>query len=85
MSRPWKAMRPCCGPVEAAQHVQQRALARAVGADQRQHLVVADLDADLGQCGDATEAQRDALGAENGRGAGRATLVVDVAMVGVRS
>src|SRR4030095_13902739 len=47
--------------IHAVDDVQHRALARAVGADDRAHLVLADIEADIGQCLHAPECQRNAV------------------------
>jgi len=59
------------GAVEATEHVQQRALSRAIGADHGEHLVGAHLDAHVRQRRDAAEAQGHAFGLQHRGGRGR--------------
>ena len=51
--------------VDAVDAVEHRALAGAVGADDRAHLVLADVEADVGQRLHAAEAERDVLDVED--------------------
>jgi len=53
------------GRVEAGDHVEHGRLARAVGADQREDLPIADLEAQLAQRGEAAEADREVLDTEH--------------------
>ena len=54
-------------PVDAVDDVQHRALARAVGADDRAHLVLAHVERDVGQRLDAAERERDVRRARGSR------------------
>ena len=68
--------RSLVGPVEARDDVRERALARAVLAQQRVHLAGADLEVDAGVCDDAGEALRDAPQRHRRYGSGDAAGIV---------
>src|SRR5262249_19060921 len=54
------------GVVDARERVEQRALAGAVGADDREQLATLDLEADAGERGHGAEAQGQVVDAEQG-------------------
>src|SRR5690606_12781028 len=54
------------GLVAAGDDVDERRLARAVGADEREDLARAHVERDVAEGGDVTEAARDALDLEHG-------------------
>ena len=64
MSWSWKNSRPSVGLIDAADQVEDRRLAGAVRADDREHLALLDLEADRIDGADAAEADRDVVGAE---------------------
>ena len=64
MSRPPNAIAAAQRPVDAADAVQHRGLARTVGADQAQQLACAGLEGDVLQHLQAAEGECDALEAE---------------------
>jgi hypothetical protein len=57
--------RPLLRTVDAVDHVEHRALARAVGPDDRAHLVLAHVERDIGERGDAAECERDVVELED--------------------
>src|SRR6185503_5805379 len=52
--------------VDAVDDVQHRALACAIGADDRAHFVLAHVERDVGQCFHSAERERHALDREHG-------------------
>ena len=60
-SRPWTTIRPDLGPIEAAEQMQQRALADAAGADDGDHLAGVDRQIEIAQDVDVLRADAVAL------------------------
>ena len=55
MSWPSMKMRPCARRLEAGQHAQQRGLAAARAAEQREELALEDVEADIVDGGEIAE------------------------------
>ena len=64
MSWSWKISSPGGRLIDAADQVEDRRLAGAVRADDREHLALLHLEADRIHGADAAEADRDVVGAE---------------------
>ena len=62
-----QSRRPGLGAVDGVQAVEDRRLPGAVRTDDREELALVDVVADVGQCRDATERQRDVSDFEQGR------------------